>query len=48
MVQTGTSFTLDALGERHGTYTIDGDGINCLIELLDTSNNVVSSTGFSN
>ena len=46
--RTGSLFSVDANGERNGFYTIDGDGINCTLELLDINNNVISTTTFNN
>lgn len=46
-IRTGSLFSVDQDGERVGTYTVDGTGISCFIELLDINNNVISSTGFS-
>ena len=47
LVRTGTLFSLDANGENIGSYTVDGSGISCLVELLNSSGNIISSTGFS-
>ncbi len=47
LVRTGTLFSLDANGENIGSYTVDGNGITCLVELLDSSDNIISSTNFS-
>ena len=47
LVRTGTLFSLDANGENIGSYTVDGSGISCLVELLDSSDNIISSTDFS-
>ena len=47
LTRTGTLFSLDGNGENIGSYTVDGSGISCLVELLDSSGNIISSTGFS-
>ena len=47
-MRIGTLFSVGANGERNGFYTIDGDGINCTLELLDTNYNVISTTTFNN
>ena len=47
LTRTGTLFSLDVNGELIGSYTVDGSGIICLVELLDSSDNIISSTGFS-
>ena len=47
LTRTGTLFSLDVNGELIGSYTVDGSGISCLVELLDVSKNVISSTNFS-
>ena len=44
----GSLFSVGANGERNGFYTIDGDGINCTLELLDINYNVISTTTFNN
>ena len=44
---TGTLFSLDVNGELIGSYTVDGSGITCLVELLDSSDNVLGSTRFN-
>ena len=46
--RTGSLFNVNPNGERNGFYTIDGDGINCTLELLDSNNNVLSTTTFNN
>ena len=46
--KTGSLFSVDTNGERNGFYTIDGNGINCTLELLDINNNVISTTTFNN
>ena len=46
LVRTGNLFSLDNNGENIGTYTVDGSGISCFVELLDSSANVVGSTSF--
>ena len=46
--RTGSLFSVGANGERNGFYTIDGNGINCTLELLDINNNVISTTTFNN
>ena len=47
LTRTGTLFSLDVNGELIGSYTVDGSGITCLVELLDSSNNVLGSTSFN-
>ena len=47
LIRTGNLFSLDSNGENIGTYTVDGSGISCLVELLDSSDNTVGSTEFS-
>lgn len=47
LTRTGALFSLDVNGELIGSYTVDGDGISCLVELLDISENIISSTNFS-
>ena len=44
----GSLFSVGTNGERNGFYTIDGDGINCTLELRDENNNVISTTTFDN
>ena len=44
----GSLFSVGVNGERNGFYTIDGNGINCTLELLDINNNVISTTAFNN
>ena len=44
----GSLFSVGTNGERNGFYTIDGNGINCTLELLDINNNVISTTAFDN
>ena len=46
LVRTGNLFSLDNNGENIGTYTVDGSGISCFVELLDSSANIVGSTSF--
>ena len=46
LVRTGNLFSLDNNGKNIGTYTVDGSGISCFVELLDSSANIVSSTSF--
>ena len=46
--KTGSLFFVGTNGERNGFYTIDGNGINCTLELLDINNNVISTTTFNN
>ena len=46
--RTGSLFSVGANGERNGFYTIDGDGISCKLELLDSNNNILSTTAFNN
>ena len=46
LVRTGNLFSLDNNGENIGTYTVDGSGISCFVELLDSSANIVGSTNF--
>ena len=46
--RTGSLFSVGANGERNGFYTIDGDGISCTLELLDSNNNILSTTAFNN
>ena len=45
--KTGSLFSVGTNGERNGFYTIDGNGINCTLELLDINNNVISTTAFN-
>ena len=47
LTRTGTLFSLGVNGELIGSYTVDGSGISCLVELLDSSNNIIDSTNFS-
>ena len=47
LTRTGTLFSLDVNGELIGSYTVDGSGITCLVELLDSSDNVLGSTSFN-
>ena len=47
LTRTGTLFSLDINGELIGSYTVDGNGISCLVELLDISENIISSTNFN-
>ena len=47
LTRTGTLFSLDVNGELIGSYTVDGSGITCLVELLDSSGNVLGSTSFN-
>ena len=47
LVRIGALFSLDSNGENIGSYTVNGSGISCLLELLDSSNNIIGSTGFS-
>ena len=47
LVRIGALFSLDNNGENIGSYTVNGSGISCLLELLDSSNNIIGSTGFS-
>ena len=47
LVKTGALFSLDSNGENIGSYTVNGSGISCLVELLDSSGNIIGSTGFS-
>ena len=44
----GSLFSVGTNGERNGFCTIDGDGINCTLELLDSNNNILSTTTFNN
>ena len=46
--RTGSLFSVGANGKRNGFYTIDGDGINCTLELLDSNDNILSTTAFNN
>ena len=46
--KTGSLFSVGTNGERNGFYTIDGNGINCTLELLDINNSVISTTTFNN
>ena len=46
LVKTGALFSLDSNGENIGSYTVDGSGISCFVELLDSSANIVGSTSF--
>ena len=46
LVKTGDLFSLDNNGENIGSYTVDGSGISCFVELLDSSANIVGSTSF--
>ena len=46
--RTGSLFSVGENGERNGFYTIDGDGINCTLELLDSNDNILSTTTFNN
>ena len=47
LVKTGALFSLDSNGENIGSYTVNGSGISCLVELLDSSGNIIGSIGFS-
>ena len=47
LVRIGALFSLDSNGENIGSYTVNGSGISCLLELLDSSNNIIGSTDFS-